>query len=545
MLKHFFLALLLGPLPLLAGNDSAKPSRPNFLLILADDMGFSDAGCYGGEIRTPDLDKLAAGGLRFTQFYNTARCWPSRAAIMTGYYAQAVRRDGMEGMAGGGQGVRPKWARLLPELLKPLGYRNYHSGKWHLDGPQLAGGFDRSYWLEDPDRKFNPRNHFEDGVRLPAVPPGSGYYSATAIADHALKYLKEHAEKHAGQPFFCYVAFTEPHFPLQAPAEDIAHYRDTYRQGWDVIREARWGRMKAMGIVNCNLPPLERDVGPPYFFPEAFEKLGPGELRWPVPWRELNEPQRQFQAAKMPIHAAMVERMDHEIGRLLDQLQTMGALDNTVVFFLSDNGASAEIMVRGDGHDPAAAPGSAGSFLCLGPGWSSACNTPLRRHKTWVHEGGIATPLIVSWPAGIKARGELRRNPGHITDLAPTILELAGGAWPQTFDGQPVPPPHGKSLVPAFTQDGAVKREAIWWLHENNRAIRVGDWKLVSAAKQGGQWELYDLSQDRCETNNLAAAMPDKVRELAQLWTNQAGQIRALALADGQGAPKHSAATRP
>ena len=520
------------------GADGPAVRPPNVVIFLADDMGYSDAGCYGGEIRTPNLDKLATNGLRFTQFYNTARCWPSRACIMTGYYAQAVRRDGMAGIAGGGQGVRPKWARLLPELLKPLGYRTYHSGKWHLDGKQLAGGFDHSYCLEDHSRNFNPNNHLEDDVKLPPVEPGSGYYTTTAIAEHAIKYLKEHAEQHAGQPFFSYVAFTVPHFPLQAQAEDIARYRDTYRVGWDAIREARWQRMKSLGIVTCALSALEREVGPPYFFPKAFEILGPGELRWPLPWSELNDRQREFQSEKMPVHAAMVDRMDREIGHVLDQIKAMGALDNTVIFFLSDNGASAEIMVRGDGHDPAAAPGSAGSYLCIGPGWSSASNTPLRRHMTWVHEGGISTPLIVHWPAGIQARGELRHNPGHITDLAPTILELAGGAWPQTFDGQPVPPPHGKSLVPAFARNGAAKRDFFWWLHEDNRAIRVGDWKLVSAAKQGGQWELYDLSKDRCESNNLAAAMPDKVRELEQLWNKQAEQVRALALSDGQGAPK-------
>ena len=515
----------------------ATPQKPNVLIFLADDMGYSDAGCYGGEIATPNLDKLAANGLRFTQFYNTARCWPSRACIMTGYYAQAVRRDGMQGIAGGGAGVRPKWARLLPELLKPLGYRSYHSGKWHLDGPQLAGGFDRSYCLEDHNHNFNPKNHLEDDVKLPPVAPDSGYYTTTAIAEHAIKYLKEHAEKHSGQPFFGYVAFTVPHFPLQAPAGDIARYRDTYRKGWDATREERWQRMKTMGIVNCALSPLEREVGPPYYFPDAFEKLGPGEVRFPLPWGELNDRQHEFQAAKMAVHAAMVDRMDREIGRVLDQLKAMGALDNTVIFFLSDNGASAEIMVRGDGHDPAAAPGSAGSYLCLGPGWSSSSNAPLRRHKTWVHEGGISTPLIVQWPAGISARGELRHNPGHITDLAPTILELAGGVWPQMFDSQPVPPPHGRSLASAFARDGAVKHDSLWWLHEDNRALRAGDWKLVSAAKQGGQWELYDLARDRCESNNLAAAMPGKVRELEQLWNQQSEQVRALALSDGKGAP--------
>ena len=444
-----FLALPAAPY----AAEAPKLSKPNVLLILADDMGFSDAGCYGGEIQTPNLDKLALGGLRYTQFYNTARCWPSRACIMTGYYAQAVRRDAMQGIEGGGQGLRPRWARLLPELLKPLGYRTYHSGKWHIDGRQLAGGFNHSYCLEDADRKFNPKTHFEDDVKLPPVEPRSGYYTATAVAEHAIKYLKEHAEKYAGRPFFSYVAFTEPHFPLQAPTEDIARYRDEYRQGWDAVREARWRRMLSMGIVHCASRCGNRKSARPTFS-RAFEILGAGEVRWPLPWRELNQRQRAFQAAKMPIHAAMVDRMDREIGRLLDQLKAMGVLDNTAVFFLSDNGASAEIMVRGDGHDPLAVPGSAASYLLIGPGWSSASNTPLRRHKTWVHEGGISTPLIVHWPSGIKSRGELRRNPGHITDLAPTILELAGGTWPQTLDGQPVPPPHGKSLVPSFARDG-------------------------------------------------------------------------------------------
>jgi len=538
-MKHalvgWILTALIIPAAVIAADRPA--AKPNVLIFFADDMGYSDPGCYGGEIKTPNLDKLAANGLRFTQFYNTARCWPSRACITTGYYAQAVRRDGMTGIAGGGAGKRPKWARLLPEYLKPLGYRSYHSGKWHIDGKQLAGGFDHSYCLEDHNHNFNPKNHLEDDVKLPPVEPGSGYYTTTAIAEHAIKYLKEHAEKYASQPFFGYVAFTVPHFPLQAPAEDIARYRDKYRKGWEAVRNDRWRRMKTMGIVNCALSALEREVGPPYDFPNDLLKLGSGEVNRPLPWSELTDAQRGFQAAKMAVHAAMVDRMDREIGRVLDQVKAMGALDNTVIFFASDNGASAEIMVRGDGHDPAAAPGSAASYLCLGPGWSSAANTPLRRHKTWVHEGGINTPLIVHWPAGIKARGELRQNPGHLVDLPPTIVELAGGAWPQTLDGKPVPLPHGKSIVSAFAQDGTVKRDALWWLHENNRAIRVGDWKLVSAEKQGGQWELYDLGKDRCESNNLAATMPDKVRELEQAWNKQEEQCRTLALSDGQGAP--------
>ena len=510
---------------------SASAPRPNVLIILADDMGFSDAGCYGGEVVTPNLDHLAQNGLRFTQFYNTARCWPTRAAILTGYYAQQVRRDTVPGVPSGGRGVRPAWARLLPQMLQPLGYRSYHSGKWHVDGKPLQNGFDRSYHLEDCGRYFNPRVHFEDDQKLPPVPPGSGYYATIAIADHAIKQLRDHAEKHAGKPFFQYLCFNAPHFPLQALPEDIARYQDRYAQGWDAVRQERWQRMKALGLVNHDLPALERQVGPPYHFPEALKLLGPGETNRPVPWTELSDEQRAFQPTKMALHAAMIDRMDREIGRVLDQLRAMGAFENTLILFLSDNGASAEIMVRDNGHDPAAAPGSARTHLCLGPGWSSAANTPLRRHKTWVHEGGISTPLIAHWPKGITSRGQLRRTPGHVIDLVPTILDLAGGKRFETWNGRPVPPPPGKSLMPLFAQDGTVAHDFIWWQHEGNRAIRMGAWKLA-AAGENAPWELYDLSIDRGESHNLAEARPAKKRELEAAWRQHFEEFGALAKRD-------------
>ncbi len=374
----------------------------------------------------PRMDGLAAGGLRFTQFYNTAQCWPSRAALLTGYYAQAVRRDTVPGVPSGNQGRRPKWAKLLPEMLHPLGYRSYNSGKWHIDGMPLANGFDRSYYVEDLGRYFNPRVLFENDQKLPAVKPGSGYYITTAIADHGIKYLKEHAEKQRDQPFFLYLAFNAPHFPLQARPDDIARYHGRYRDGWEAVRAERWKRVQDLGLVTGRLSAVEREVGPPHHFPEALEALGPGEVNRPVPWGTLSDLQRAFQAAKIEIHAAMVDRMDREIGRVVDQLRAMEAFENTLIFFMSDNGASAEITVRDDGHDPAAAAGSAASHLCLGPGWSSVANTPFRRHKSWVHEGGIATPLVVHWPKGVAARGELRHDPGHLIDIVPTILQVAG-----------------------------------------------------------------------------------------------------------------------
>lgn len=320
---RFLLSIAAAVLATAASSAAEAAKKPNVLIIVADDMGFSDAGCYGGEIATPNLDSLAKNGLRFTQFYNTARCWPSRAAILTGYYAQQVRRDTIPGVKSGGQGVRPAWARLLPEMLRPLGYRSYHSGKWHVDGQPLANGFDHSYSLNDHNRHFTPQQHTEDGKPLPPVKAGAGYYSTTAIADHAIKCLKEHAEKHGDKPFLEYLAFTSPHFPLQAPAEDVARYRKTYLAGWDRLREARWKRLQELKIGGTALSAVEPNVGPPYAFPEAIKKLGPGELNRPLPWNSLTAEQREFQANKMAVHAAMVDRMDREIGRVIAQLRAM------------------------------------------------------------------------------------------------------------------------------------------------------------------------------------------------------------------------------
>jgi arylsulfatase len=336
--------------------------------------------------------------------------------------------------------------------------------------------------------------------------------------------LQEHAAEHAGKPFFQYVAFTAPHFPLHALPEDIARYQHRYSAGWDALRAERWDRMKAMGIVSGSLAPIQRDIGPPYHFADAYEKLGAGEVKLPAAWAELSETQRAFQAGKMAIHAAMIDRMDREIGRILEQVRRMGAWDNTLILFASDNGASAEIMVRGGGHDPAAPMGSAATYLCLGPGFSGAANTPLRRHKTWVHEGGIATPLIAHWPAGIAARGELRHTPAHLIDIVPTLLEAAGGDAPTSWQGQAAPTPPGRNLRSVFERDGKLHDE-LWFCHEGHRALIADQWKLV--AVEGGAWELYDLGADRIEAVNLAGDEPQRVAAMAARWEAMRERIAA------------------
>ena len=345
------IALILCGSVVATAEDAAKGL--NVVVFLADDLGYSDLGCYGGEIATPNLDKLAATGLRFTNFSNTARCWSSRAAILTGYYPQQVNRDP--------QGKRPAWAALLPELLKSAGYRSYHSGKWHIDGPVLAGGFDRSYHLEDPDHNFSPTDHRLDDRRLPRPTPADDYDSTRNIAARSVAWLAEHDAEHRSQPFFLYVAFTVPHFPLQAVREDIERYRDRYKSGWDQIRRERWERQRTLGIFDWELSPLDAWTVPNWnpSEQELQRKIGPGEVGHAVPWDSMTPEQKDFQTGKMAIHAAMVDRMDREIGRVIAKLEAIGHRDDTLILFASDNGASAEQLIRGDGHDPAAPPGSA------------------------------------------------------------------------------------------------------------------------------------------------------------------------------------------
>ena len=506
MYKFFFLFFII---------ISTLQSKPNILLIMVDDMGYSDLGSYGSEIKTPVIDKLAANGLRYTQFYNTGRCWPTRSSIMTGYYAQQIGRDKMPGIKK--RGNRPSWAKLLSVYLQKAGYRAYHSGKWHIDGKVTQNGFNHSFHLKDQHRFFNPTVLYEDDKKLPPVKRSEGFYGTVDVTNYALKYLKNHQTSHQTKPFFLYLAYAAPHFPLHALPEDLEKVGDRYKVGWDVIRQQRWKRIQELGITKGVLPEVERKLGPPYHFPDALKKLGDGEVNRPLPWADLTAKQKQFQADKMKIHAAMMERVDLEIDRVLTQLKSMNAFEDTIIFFLSDNGASAEIMVRGDDHDPNASPGSAASHLCLGPGWSTAANTPFRKHKTWVHEGGTCTPLIVHYPKGIKAKGELRHSPGHIIDFAPTISELAD------LNIKPLVKFPGKSLIPTFTKDDKSDR-MIWWSHENHNALRQGDWKLVKTSKS--DWQLYNMANDRTESKDLAKEHPEKVQELSKLWQKQVDMFK-------------------
>jgi arylsulfatase len=494
----------LGATAAAALGSAASNPKPNFLILLADDMGFSDARCYGGDIDTPHLDGMAGRGLRFTQMYSTARCGPSRSCLLTGQYAQQTASDVMT------PGNIPNYVRFLPERLKPLGYRSYHSGKWHMK--HVTGengvGFDHSYTMMDEFRFFTQNSHLLDGQPLPK--PDPGYYSTTAIADYGVRFLQEHAREHAADPFFLYTCFHAPHFPLQAPQEDIDKYADRFSEGWDTARERKWQRMTQMGLVNCSLAPLEPNKWTNWNTPdsELFAKIGPGEISRAVPWSTLTAEQKKLQRTKMAIHAAMISRMDAEIGKLLKQVEAMGALDNTVVIFLSDNGASSEQIIRGDGHDSSAPPGSARTHLGLGPGWASNSNAPFRLHKSWLNEGGISSPLIVQWPKGIRDHNQLRHDACHFIDVLPTLVDLAGGKADTGLS---------MSLAPSFVKDGAVSRDFLYFNHNHNRALRVGDTKLI-ATGDDGPWELYNLATDRCEQKNLAAGQTELVNRLAAKW---------------------------
>ncbi|MEF8985249.1 MAG: sulfatase-like hydrolase/transferase, partial [Bacteroidales bacterium] len=361
-----------------------------------------------------------------------------------------------------------------------------------------------SYWTTDHNRHFSPETHYLDDQKLPPVEADRDYYSTTAIADYSIRFLKEHQRQYTDSPFFLYAAFIAPHFPLQAPQEDIDKYRDRYLDGWNALKRERYERQKELGFDLGENSPFEYHVTAPWSWPEKWLKdTIPGEMRYAKPWYQLTKKQQHLQATKMAIHAAMIDRIDKEAGRILDQLRAMGVAENTLVLFLSDNGASAEQIIRGDGHDPNVPLGSAESYLCLGPGFSTASNTPLRRHKFWTHEGGVATPLIAYWPNGIGDKGAFRHSMGHVIDLVPTFLDLAGIERLKERNGYELPPIQGRSLVPLFAKDQKIHQE-LYFNHRGNKALRQGKWKAVISSDIDGRWQLYNMEKDRTELNNLA-----------------------------------------
>lgn len=539
----------------------AEPKRPNIIVILSDDMGYSDLGCYGGEAATPNLDMLAKEGLRYTQFYNVARCCPSRASLMTGLDPHQAGMGWMttnDFKLPGYRGDLSHNVVTMAEVLHSAGYNTYMTGKWHLNFDPKPGmgnenwplqrGFDHYYGtILGAANYYDPGYLCRDNTLVnttndPEYHP-EHYYFTNAISDNSVKFIKE---RDKNKPFFMYVAYTAAHWPMQAPPEEIAKYKGRFDKGYEELRKERLEREKKLGVVKADeeLSPFD---GPAW----ADEKNKPAMLR------------------RMETYAAMIDIMDQGIGRIIKQLKADGMYDNTLIFFLQDNGACAEIIgntpvvkpiapnpnrVRKlgpdslvysnkpvttrdgklvmEGHDVMAGP--ADTYISYMQGWANVSTTPLRKFKHYVHEGGISTPLIVHWPAGLKARGEMRDQVGHEMDIMPTVLEVTHTPFPKTYNGHDITPVEGKSLVPSFTNQ-PINREAICWDHEMNKAVRMGKWKLVSEAEllknmkyKSSPWELYDISNDRSEIHDLAAQHPDLVKKMNDIWDAYAKRCNVL-----------------
>ncbi len=506
---------------------SAASPRPNIILIMCDDMGFSDIGCYGGEVQTPNLDRLAAEGMRFTQFYNNAKCTTTRASILTGLYPRFGKpghlRDNMitlgEGMqlAGYQTSLSGKW-----HLLKARGARKDVAGSWHRDFDRTTHpyfrGFERFYGLLDgccnffdparPDPSYKGgriRNFGRNDLPVTSFP--DNYYTTDAFTDHAIESIHKFAA--SGRPFFLYLTYTAPHYPLHAKPKDIAKYRGRYREGWNAMRAARWERQQAMGLAATNWSLTQGDS-------RAYKWSGADH---------------DFEDFRMAVYAAMIDSMDQNIGRLRKALETSEVEDNTLILFLSDNGGCSE---EPGGRDPKRRiPGPKDDYVAVGPSWGWAQNAPFRRYKSWVHEGGITTPMIAWWPGRVPA-GYINRSAAHIIDLLPTFLKLAGAEYPKVYKGRKMLPVEGKSMVPLLFGKSREGHQSLSWYWAENRAIRQGDWKLVWD-KLVESWELYNLGRDRCEAKDLAAEQPDRVAAMASDYFDWAAAVGLkLKLKDGK-----------
>jgi arylsulfatase len=519
----------------------AKPTYPNIIIILADDLGFSDLGCYGSEIATPNLDRLAKAGQQFTQFYTTPRCCPSRAALLTGLYPQQAGIGHMmeDRSAPGYRGELNDQCVTIAEALRSAGYHTSMVGKWHVthvrfDGKhQLNFESDKPFW--DNQAGWPLQRGFEDyfgtihGVssyyepfslvrgNTPIRADGTNFYYTDAISDNAVADIQKYAG--GAKPFFLYVAYTAPHWPMQAPAEDITRKKSKYLVGWDAIRTNRYRRMIELGIIDSSWPLSPRDSRVP---------------AWP------DAPNKEWQVHRMATYAAMVERMDQGIGRILGKLKETKIEKNTLVLFLSDNGGCDEV-VQPDwydvpsktrdgrpikvGNNPAVLPGPDDVWQSYGVPWANASDTPFRLYKHFVHEGGIASPLIAYWPATIQSGGTFTRQIAHVTDIMATCLDAADASYPSSYRGHPILPTEGRSLIPIFHGRTCVERP-VFWEHEGNRAVRLGKWKLVS--RYPNDWELYDMESDRTELNNLSGQQLDKVKELVAIYDDWAKRCGVL-----------------
>jgi len=526
-----------------AARAAAPARRPNIVLIMSDDMGFSDLGCYGGEIETPTLDALAARGVRFTQFYNTARCCPTRASLMTGLYQHQAAVGHLMGDRNlpGYRGDLSRNAVTIAEAVRPAGYGTYMAGKWHVTpyrGPKTPKhnwpcqrGFDRFFGtIRGVGSFYDPSSLTRDNA---FIPPGSDdFYYTDAISDNASQFVRDHKKAKPGAPFFMYVAYTAAHWPMHARPEDIARYKGRYDAGWQAIRQARYQRMRRMGLLKEQWDLSPRDSGD---------------------WDKLSDADKKWHARRMEVYAAMVTVMDAGIGRIVQALKDTGQYENTLILFLQDNGGCAEEFgsrgaprnyvknVKAKPMDPNALqtsmvppvtrdgkpvrvghgvmPGPPDTYIAYGKEWANVSNTPFRLYKHWVHEGGISTPLIAHWPAGIpeSRHGVFERQPGHLIDIMATCVDLAEATYPKTYNGHAITPMQGVSLAPAFLGKDVGRTEPIYFEHEGNRAVRDGKWKLV-AKGAAGKWELYDMEADRSELHDLAEKHPDRVQAMAERW---------------------------
>jgi arylsulfatase A-like enzyme len=557
MMNHRTLTVLIA-IAALAASVHAQQTRPNVIIILADDMGFSDPGCFGGEIHTPNIDHLASQGVRFSQFYNMARCCPTRASIMTGLYPHQAGIGAMNQNLGrpAYQGELNDRCVTIAEVLREAGYHTGMAGKWHLCHLTINSGGPRAKRLLNyqeeapvsPSKANWPCNRgFEEhwgtiaGVEdyydpyslvhneQTIKPEGKGFYYTDFITDHSVQMIDQFAGGSGGgkKPFFLYVAYTAPHWPMQARESDVAKYEETYKVGWDEIRAARFERQVAMGLVKkeWGLSPRAEYRG----VNEGASSLGPWEAAQDKAW----------QSRRMAVYAGMIEAMDRGIGKIMDTLRDKNLEQNTLVFFLSDNGGCAENVhpewydvpskTRDGreihvGNNPNFMPGPEEVYQSYGPAWANASNTPFRRFKHWTEEGGISAPFIARWPAVIRNSGSIDLDHvGDTIDFMPTILEVANAQYPKEFHGHAITPEEGRSLVPALTWK-AFDRGPLFWEHEGNRAVRVGNYKLVAAHNE--PWQLYDLATDRTELKNLAKEKPEKVEELKkeyEQWAKRAG----------------------